>query len=67
LHLPTVYQKGEEEIATPLAYRSFQMEEVSMGKILWWTAMIILWGIFFPVVLIIVIGILLAFMMGGGA
>jgi hypothetical protein len=22
-----------------------------MGKILWWTAMIILWGVFFPVVL----------------
>jgi hypothetical protein len=43
------------------------MEEVSMGKILWWTAMIILWGVFFPVVLVIVIGILLAFMMGGGA
>jgi hypothetical protein len=38
-----------------------------MGKILWWTAMIILWGVLFPVVLVIVIGILLAFMMGGGA
>jgi hypothetical protein len=29
--------------------------------------MIILWGVFFPVALIIVIGILLAIMMGGGA
>jgi hypothetical protein len=67
LHFPTVYQKGEGEIATPLPYRSTQMEEVSMGKIFWWTAMIILWGVFFPVVLVIVIGILLAFMMGGGA
>jgi len=38
-----------------------------MRKILWWTAMIILWGVFFPVALIIVIGILLAIMMGGGA
>lgn len=35
-----------------------------MGKILWWTGLIIIWEIFFPVVLIIVIGILLAFMMG---
>jgi hypothetical protein len=43
------------------------MEEVSMGKILWWTAMIVIWGILFPVVLIIVLAILLAFMMGGGA
>jgi hypothetical protein len=38
-----------------------------MGKVLCWTGLIIIWGIFFPVVLIIVIGILLAFMMGGGA
>ena len=38
-----------------------------MGKLFWWTAMIILWGVFFPVVLVIVIGILLAFMIGGGA
>jgi hypothetical protein len=38
-----------------------------MGKLFWWTAMIILWGVLFPVVLVIVIGILLAFMMGGGA
>jgi hypothetical protein len=29
--------------------------------------MIVIWGIFFPVVLIIVLGILLAFMMGGSA
>jgi hypothetical protein len=38
-----------------------------MGKLFWWTAMIILWGIFFPVALIIVFGIMLAIIMGGGA
>ena len=52
---------------TPLAYRCRYSKEANMGKLFWWTAMIILWGVFFPVVLVIVIGILLAFMMGGGA
>lgn len=37
-----------------------------MGKLGWFIA-IVVWVIVFPITLVIVLGILLAFMMGGGA
>ena len=52
--------------ATPLSYYRKWVEEDAMGK-LWWFAMFIIFCIIFPVVAVITIGIMLAFIMGGSA
>ena len=41
-------------------------QEVDVGKLGWFIA-IVIWVIIFPISLVLVLGILLAFMMGGGA
>ena len=56
----------EEINATPLSYYLQWVEEDAMGK-LWWFAMFVIFCIIFPVVAVITIGIMLAFIMGGSA
>ena len=56
----------EEINATPLSYYLQWVEEIAMGK-LWWFAMFVIFCIIFPVVAVITIGIVLAFIMGGSA
>ena len=55
-----------EITATPLSYYLQWVEEDAMGK-LWWFAMFVIFCIIFPVVAVITIGIMLAFIMGGSA
>ena len=56
----------EEINATPLSYYGKWVEEIAMGK-LWWFAMFVIVCVIFPVVAVITIGIILAFIMGGSA
>jgi hypothetical protein len=38
-----------------------------MKKLIWWTAMIVLWGIFFPLAIFIMFVAMIMFIAGGGA